>query len=231
MKITFTNSLQLSDYVIASPQPASQLVPEWYKKAPSYISGKKEPARDDFRTANQTVKRCMPVFDAMTAGYIITTPCDIWVEMRDNIPFFIWTDFNVIEWHPITQTVGHPATKDNLASPKFMNPWIIETPAGYSSLFITPSHQDIPFDIMPGVVDTDTYKAPINFPFALKENFTGLIPAGTPMVQIIPFERKSWQMQIGGDKQIQEMRTILNKMQTVFWDRYKRFWWHKKEYR
>ena len=32
----------------------------------------------------------------------------------------------------------------------------------------------------------------INFPFFIKEGFTGLIPYGTPIVQIIPFKRDDW---------------------------------------
>jgi hypothetical protein len=56
------------------PKPALRFVPEWYKGQ----SGAKD---DNWGIpqgfATSTVKRCMPVFDAMTAGYILSAPCDI----------------------------------------------------------------------------------------------------------------------------------------------------------
>lgn len=231
MKIIFTNIYQLDKNVIDQPKPASAFIPEWYKKMSPWITGKKEPFPDD-KSANQTVKKCMPVFDMITAGYIITSPCDVWVKQVDNKPYFSWTNFNVIDFHPITQTEGHPISKGGLPSPKWINPWSIKTPKGWSVLFITPTHRDLPFSILPGIVDTDTYNNPVNFPFKMNDPaFEGLIPAGTPIAQVIPIRRESWNMRIGGDKELKEIDTIQRKMTTVFFDRYKRFWWNRKEYR
>lgn len=231
MNITFTNTSGVDDKIIGAPKPASFFIPQWYKDINAWITGKKEPDLDSNQT-NETVKKCMPVFDAITAGYIITTPCDVWIKQIDDSPYYQWSGFNFIDFHPYIQTEGHPAVKDKLPSPKFMNPWAIKTPKGYSCLFITPTHRDLPFTILPGVVDTDTYTAPINFPFRLNDpKFEGHIPAETPMVQIIPFKRESWKHNLGTDIERQEIISILNKMKSVFFDRYKRFWWHRKEYR
>lgn len=53
---------------------------------------------------------------------------------------------------------------------KFTNKWLIKTPPGYSCLFIKPMNRLEPrFDIIPGVVDTDTYVNVINFPFILNK--------------------------------------------------------------
>lgn len=235
MDIKFINLRGIDTEAIPAPTPASQHIPDWYKQISSWISGKKEPNPLTPLQANQTVKKCMPVFDAITAGYIITTPCDVWIkkDKETGESTFIWTAFDFIEFHSKRQTENHPATKyTEFDTPKFMNPWSIKTPKGYSCLFVTPSHQDVPFDILPGIVDTDTYNLAVNFPFKLKDNnFEGLIPAGTPMVQVIPFKRESWKMQVGTKKDLQTIYPLMDKMSTVFWDRYKRFWWNKKEYK
>jgi hypothetical protein len=232
VNITFTNTLDLDASIIEAPKPAKEFIPDWYKQIQSYISGKKEPNKNDLFDSNTTVKKCMPVFDMITAGYIITTPCDIYVDQKDGVPFFVWSGFNAIEFHPVVQTQGHPATKDGLPSPKFMCPWSIKTPKGWSTLIIQPTHRESVFTILPAIVDTDTYINTINFPFKLNDpSFVGLIPAGTPMVQVIPIKRDAWKMVIGGEKELTEISKIRNKFSTVFWDRYKRFWWNKKEYK
>ena len=88
MDITFSNTFGVpEDY---SPKPASSSVPDWYKDLESYISGKKKPTGDGNTTA--TIKRCMPVFDAITSGYILYTQVDIQVTQRDNLPYFHWSD-------------------------------------------------------------------------------------------------------------------------------------------
>jgi hypothetical protein len=76
--IIFTDSHN-PDGVLDKPKPASDYIPEWYKKAKPYLSpdGKKAPTLDG--TPAATIKRCMPIFDMMTAGYIIETPYDIYV--------------------------------------------------------------------------------------------------------------------------------------------------------
>jgi len=112
-----------------------------------------------------------------------------------------------------------------------MNPWAIKTPKGYSVLIIQPMHREAPFTILPAIVDTDNYKAPINFPFVMNDkNWEGLIPTGTPIAQIIPFKREQWKMEFGKEKELDEIKKIQKKLNIAFWDRYKRFYWYRKEY-
>jgi hypothetical protein len=45
-------------------------------------------------------------------------------------------------------------------------------------------------EVLSGVVDTDAYVAPVNFPFlATGEDGVHILAKGTPLVQVIPFER------------------------------------------
>lgn len=226
MKIIFTNT---SGADIEQPKPASRLVPDWYKNMDSYISKEKKPAGDASTTA--TIKRCIPVLDAITAGYIIESPADVWVSKKDEAQWFEWSDFGLINFHPIEQAPEHPARKP-FPYPKWNNYWSITTPKGYSTLFVQPMHRESVFTILPGIVDTDTYSAPVNFPFVINDpNFEGLIPKGTPIAQVIPFKRDSWNMEIGTKEDFNRQNKTSKKLQSKFFDRYKSMFWTRKEYK
>jgi hypothetical protein len=137
-----------------------------------------------------------------------------------------------IEFHENKQADKHALVQNLSFIPKFINPWSIQTPKGYSVLFTTPMHRDLPFQILPGIVDTDRYAAQINFPFFLKDpNWTGTIPAGTPIVQIIPFKRESWKKSIGGKKEKEKVLKSLNTILPFFYNAYKNMFWVKKSFK
>jgi hypothetical protein len=225
--IKFTNITDFKD--LEKPKPASAFIPNWYKNMESYIGGKKVLDGNGFTTS--TIKRCLPVFDAMTAGYIITSPADIMVTLKDEEQYFQWANFSLIQFHPIEQAPNHPM-RNMYPYPKWINPWSIETPKGYSTLFVQPFHRESIFTILPGIVDTDTYSVPVNFPMVINNpKFEGLIPKGTPIAQIIPIKRETWNMGFGGTKELIEGKNISTKLQTTFFDRYKKMFWRKKEYK
>ena len=231
MKIIFTNT---NNFDIQQPQPATKFIPEWYKNTKSYINNEKKP--DGTGNIDATIKRCIPVLDAITAGYIITLPADIYVSLKDNglggkSQFFEWPSFKLIDFHPIEQAPEHPMVKP-YAYPKFNNPWSIKTPKGYSTLFVQPFHRESNFTILSGIVDTDTYTAPVNFPFVINDpNFEGLIKEGTPIAQVIPFKRDKWIMKNGNNDNFIEQENVRTKLSRRFFDRYKTLFWDKKEYR
>jgi hypothetical protein len=225
--ITFTQINGLPE--INPPEPASNLVPDWYKNTDSYLSKEKIPNGSGKGSAS--IKRCMPVFDAMVAGYIIKSHADVFVSQRDGQPYFEWSSAGMVEFHPIEQAPLHPL-KNGAPYPKWMNSWAIKTPKGYSVLVVQPMHRESPFTILPGVVDSDTYKSPINFPFVLNDlSFTGLIPAGTPIAQVIPFKRDSWEMSLGNIGDMQEVNNINAKLQTKIFDGYKTLFRQPKDYK
>ena len=225
--ITFTNTFGV-DLSLYEPQPARTIIPEWYKKTDSYISGEKKPTGDGQTSA--TVKRCMPVFDAITAGYILTTYTDVYVSQRDGLPWYEWPSLNPIQFHPIEQAPEHPGA-NGAPYPKWINPWSIRTPENWSILFTAPMHHATPFTILSGVVDTDQYYAPVNFPFVLNDvKFEGLIPAGTPMAQIIPIYREHWEVKVGEQEELEDQRAITEQLRTSFFDSYKRKYRSEKNY-
>ena len=225
--IKFSNTNGWKD--LEKPQPASALIPNWYKNLETYIDGKKE--TDGKGETRATIKKCMPVFDAITAGYIITLPADVMVTIKNGEQYFEWSNFGLILFHPIEQAPNHPARKP-YQYPKWKNPWAIKTPKGYSTMFIQPMHRESVFTILPGIVDTDIYTAPVNFPFVVNDpNFEGLIPKGTPIAQVIPVKRDAWKMEFGGQEELDEQANTVTKLQTKFFDRYKTMFWSRKEYK
>jgi hypothetical protein len=45
---------------------------------------------------------------------------------------------------------------------------------------------------MSGIIDSDKIAVNGNVPFFIKEDFYGVIPAGTPYIHIIPMKRNKW---------------------------------------
>jgi hypothetical protein len=190
----------------------------------------------------------MPIFDALVSGYIITSYVDIYVSQKQvvyksesgeeftvpnekTIPYYEWPSFEPIQFHPIHQAPNHPQF-NGADYPKWISPWSIKTPPGYSCLFLQPVHRPSIFSIFPGVVDTDSYYVPVNFPFVLNDvTFTGFIPAGTPIAQVIPFKRDSWEMSLGSEKELNEQNIHRVSLRTRFFDSYKNLYRKPKEYK
>ena len=113
-----------------------------------------------------------------------------------------------------------------------MNPWIIKTPPGYSTLFLPPlNNSDDRFNIIPGIVDTDSFNVHINFPIVINgDKYPSLettIKKGTPYVQVIPFKRDNWKMKINSinQKDIVSSRIFFG---LKLLNRYKDKYWKKK---
>lgn len=261
MKITFTDTLGVPEEFC--PKPATASVPDWYKNLESYLSGQKKPDGNGGTPAS--IKRCMPVFDAITGGYILYTYVDLYVSQKEvqyvdgkhheatgemkpltederiekgfkkTAPHYEWPSYGPIQFHPVSQAPTHPGRGDlgdQMSYPKWINPWSIKTPKGYSVLFTQPMHRESPFTIMDGIVDTDTYNAPVNFPFILNDwNYEGMIPAGTPMAQVIPFKRENWQMELGKQEDFISQQKTTNHLRTSFFDSYKNKFRAPKEYK
>lgn len=230
-KIDFINLDEL-DLEELRPLPSSKILPEWYKKQSSYITndGSKKP-NESIGTTSSTIKKCVPVFDAITSGYMLVTPCDIYVSEKNNEKYYEWSLNDAVQFHPIDQFIEYPNTSGFVALPKINNKWVIRTQIGTSCLFVPPMHRDNIIEILPAIVDTDSYHNNITFPFKLKDNsFQGLIPRGTPYAQIIPFTRQDWKSTFNkGNKEYYKKWS--RRISTVFFDFYKNNIWFRKTYK
>lgn len=229
-KIQFSLIDPLLSEAATKPEPANKNLPDWYKSMDTYIGGK-------FEGLNATMKKCVPILDSLSTGYVIKTWTDIMVK-RDghgnvDVSWSLDYDTKAVEGHTEEQVVGYPVPygyEDSVL--KFINPWRIKTPDGYSTMFFQPPHrEDLPFKIIPGFVDTDTFPLVINFPFHIKKDFTGVIPYGTPICHVVPFKRDVFTAEYSVDESRAYQQKMLNKHNTSFANRYKNLWWHRKEYR
>jgi len=207
------------------PEPASKGLPEWYKKIPRYSS---EESDKNF----MTVKGCLPYLDAMSAGYVLKTWTDITVSKDDE------SKRTTLSWNNQLP----PAQQKTVAShtglsrmPGFTEwefgwnmPWSFEMPEGYSALLTTPLNRpDLPFVNASGITDMDKYPLSGVITFCVNESFEGVIPAGTPYIQIIPIKRTDFVLEID-----QELREHETKRYDVSLEEgvYKKKWWIKKDY-
>ena len=215
------------------PRPASKMMPEWFLKLSAKMETQ-ETEPDKILLGVPSAKRCVPLLDSLSAGYIITTASDLIVSIVDGSYYYQWSNKPEIHFQIKKQVGDHAKVTENYhAIPKVALPWSIKTPRGYSCLFVPPMNQDNPLiEIFSGVIDTDTYNIPGAFPFLFTEpGWTGIIPAGTPLVQVIPFKRDSYKMKIG-DPSIGtiESEKQENRLRSVFRNGYRSLFWRKKQY-
>jgi hypothetical protein len=229
--IVFTDVFHENN-LIERPKPASDFLPDWYKEALPYINGKKFPYDEKKMITNSGVKRCMPVFDALTAGYIMTTPYDMLIKKEGDTQTIEFPAGNLVITAPIEQFQGHPDYKHESFGTRLNHPWAIKTPKGWSILVMQPAHRETPFSILPGIVDTDNYNYPFNTFFKIRDpNFSGIIPAGTPYCQIIPIKRDNWKSKLGTYKDKAKAKKDFDNLTIRYFDKYKKLWWKRKSYK
>jgi hypothetical protein len=183
---------------IPPPIPASLGLATWFKTMPQEATSALAGGEDD------TVKRCPPFVDAMTCGFLMPLVCDLRVENGE----FTWDNDlppgegfarSPIGFHDSAQVAGTPLFEADRFLIKFHNLWTIETPPGYSLLFVHPVNRfDLPFTTLSGLVDCDLWHDVfINFPAHWRDlDFTGVLPRGTPVAQCIPVRRDAWTAQL-----------------------------------
>jgi Family of unknown function (DUF6065) len=173
--------------VIAEPVPARTVQPAWFRRLPGLD-------RAELSATNNglTVKRCVPFLDALNAGWIVPLAATVRLDIADDGRSVTagWEfDREMVSTHAPHQAAGNPY--EPRPTMKFHNPWTIRTPKGWSCLFVPPLNRpNGVVEVLSGVVDTDVYVSPVNFPFvALAEDGVHTLPKGTPLVQAIPFRR------------------------------------------
>lgn len=199
-KITFINTRGWSNMDSPSaPVPASSKnIPDWYRDADRFaMMPNGEPYKDPTNGGKiPTWKACPAIYDLLTTGYVFRTPCDI--------------EFKVVNGK-ITATPKDSSYKDFIHArdpmPQFVVPhgydsvhfawysdWTVKTPEGYSVLYTQPFNRyDLPFLTTSGIIDNDMVAMSGTMPFFVQKGWEGVLPAGTPYSQLIPFKREDWE--------------------------------------
>ena len=185
--------------VAPKPYPSSTVIPNWWKEMypyeKSYVNPEGKKIIVENLLSNATFKKCTPMLDALTAGYIIPLWTDVQVRQVDNRPTITWRVRGMDVFKE------HAESASNIESPlgyysqpfKFFNGWIPVVPKGYSILVTSPlGHRNLPFQAIPAVIDSDKSMLEVVPPVWLRNDFEGIVEKGTPIVQIIPFKRDNW---------------------------------------
>jgi len=230
--------------LIEHPVPIKKVVPNWYKELTNYIYSSDK--------LHMTVKQCQPVLDSVTMGYAILSPIDfMFVKTKDSKNNFKLEvipsrkdeglgKMNIgIQGHAneqINKSMVYP--NEIPAALKFLNPWFIQTPPGYSCLFTSPFNTEKrDFRLVTGIVDTDTFEYYVNFPFFvtdwdLSKGQKKILKKGEPICLVFPFKRDNWKMNVVKDDNLMDKLQLFNfKTISSSFNAYKNKIWKKKNYK
>jgi hypothetical protein len=196
--INFKAKTKTEFEVQLKPYPAVKQLPQWFLNANPYFDRPGQPNDGKLhfrnRSPNLTFKKCIPLLDGLSSGYIIPLWADVSVEQEDGFPLIYWkTNSDVFSLHgQPSREIPAPEGYQQVVY-KYLNCWIPQTPKGYSCLITSPfGYGDLPFKAVSAIVDTDSSTLELVFPMWVKKGFEGIVEKGTPMIQIIPFKRDNW---------------------------------------
>jgi hypothetical protein len=235
LRINFIPSFLNHGGLLSPPEPAVKHIPEWYRGLAKFDNSNNDitlSPQNHLGTdgAQVSTKMCMPFFDATTAGYMYVLEDDLHVSLdKDGKPSLSWNGpVMLVDKRPIIDIV----VPDNCHPIHYgwrMN-WYYETPPGYSVLITHPMNRyDLPFYVQSGIVESDIWGLPVFITFFLKRNFQGIIPKGTPIMQIIPFKRDSWELEtIETEEELDKHELMAENRRSMLYGYYKKTAWRKK---
>jgi hypothetical protein len=210
--------------------PSKNVIPDWYKKIPRW---KNNTFFDMKSGINQTVKQCIPFLDSLTVGYVITLPYDVFIKNDNGQPILACT--SAVENRP---TIRKNIADINLV-PAGHHPiefvWdynvAYSLPKGYSAIFTHPlNRNDLPFTTVSAIIDGGLVMSPHgNAPFYIKKGFEGIIPQGTPIIQLIPYRQENW-TSINTKGLLKESDEHNKKSSSLIYGWYKKTFWTRKKY-
>lgn len=204
-----------------SIEASKKVIPEWYRELPRALDA-----------MTPAVRSCVPFMDTFLMGYQIPLIADVLVTTKNDMPFYSWKnrEIKIVDVRNSALMENFPKGEGYESDyPTWITHHAIRIPKGYSALLTHPLNRfDLPFTTMSGIVDDyDMHTG--RLPFFLKKGFTGVIPQGTPIVQVLFIKQESWK--------VEEMpglgsKSLLNmaKVALVFTGWYKKNIWKKKSY-
>jgi len=187
------------------PILAKSIQPDWWKKGKvaEVVNG----------TVNKTIRACPAMSDWLQSGYILVANRDMMIKngitgSETDSQFFHTEDHSAgrdmegyaSQTHPTVQMhdgfeyLGKGAPIRDAF--KMSNPWNITTPKGYSCFYLDPFlFQNKFFATWQGIIDTDEFnvnKDNSQIIFYPKVDHSFVIEKGTPLCQVIPYQREKW---------------------------------------
>ncbi len=148
--------------VIAEPVPARSVLPSWFRQLPGIDKSQVTATNNGI-----TAKRCLPFVDALSTGWIVPLAAPVRLEISrggQTVSAGWEFDREMVSNHGAFQIAGSPY--EPRPPMKFHNHWTIRTAKGWSCLFLPPINRpNGVIEVLSGLVDTDSYTSPVNFPF------------------------------------------------------------------
>lgn len=205
-----------------NPNPVKKNVPKWFTDASRHWFPEDK--------SSLSFKACPALIDAFLSGYVLKTPCDIYINGNNIITEKGYEDFCAAR----PDMVGFPKPFGFQRHFHWYPNWMPGLEDGYSALYVQPLNRfDLPFITVSGIIDNDKMNTPGLMPFFLQDGFEGLISKGTPYVQIIPYKRENWE----SEEKMYSIKEILerheyqaNKFRVPEGGAYKKKVWSRKRY-
>jgi hypothetical protein len=237
-QVVFRPATKTAEQLLSPPVPANGKRPSWYSRMPLFVRGQKTFGLIQGQHGmipNTTLRACMPFKEALTLGYLVLLEADLLVTKKENGFDFSWSvETDLVSSHSPEQAPGLPEPFDGKPGVmKWSNEYTFSTPKGYSALYTHPMNRhDLPFRTFSGVVETDRYPLPVQFPFQMLDfsNDSLIIPKGTPVAQIMPFKRDNFESSLVKANE-EETRKAGFVLHSLISSAYKTLWWVKKTYR
>lgn len=218
------------DWSISTPvMAAKDFKSKWMKEQPKETS----------------IVNCPGIHDFLTSGYIISLPVDYKILSNsagtaiipqshpiDPLPrHMVPTSEDKLNPEMIRGFIANKVDKVKVEVCKISLPWHIQTPKGYSVIALPCMYQADYLDnihIYGGIVDTDVYFN-MSLIFSVKKPGEYTLPAGTPVLHIIPFKREEFNATCG-KASIEEMDLYKYSGTTRIRHWYRKYFQSKKKF-
>lgn len=236
------------------PAPVKRHMPQWFldkekfkrnKDGTFYLTMFTDPEGKQSVHRQPSWKACPAMLDIFMAGYYLFTPCDITFKKNDSLPYpEVEYDEKWRHVAPAKSFCEMRGAEEGLPTPEGYNEytfvwrinWYFEVPKGYTILMTHPINiPNLPFQTISGFADaSNPYMISGNYPFYIKKDWYGTIPAGTPYAQLIPMKAESWSSEIN-HYSIEETTKMIEEKQKNYVighgiTKYKELDWIRKEY-
>jgi hypothetical protein len=226
-----------------NPTPASRGVPKWWKESEKYNYEIDSGLNHKFpHKKYSTVRSCPAISDSFNFGYIVYTPIDVYIDATegDSISWYIpevnlsvvgEEEQSFIGFHHSQEFSKFNIEKNFSPHALKLNTFFgIKTEDGYSTWITHPiGREDLPFRVFDAIVDTDQYPSRFPYAFLIKNDFKGIIKAGTPLIQVIPFKREDFVSEII-DADYEEINTQISASFSRFSGAYRKLFWKRKKF-
>tara|TARA_Y100000004_G_scaffold183898_1_gene232284 strand:+ start:9874 stop:10632 length:759 start_codon:yes stop_codon:yes gene_type:complete len=189
------------------PVKANKFIPEWFKsmKPGTELASFLEEFHGIFSDNAHGARKCPAIRDLMFEGFIIP----LWGKMYmgheyDDEGNKIQTHYGMTSSHALRydffgshfekqvgdMDVGLAKIGNAQRILKVESPYKIILPKGYNLMYIDPFyHFRKEIKVLPGLVEADKWGY-VTFPFSIEEP-EFVLPAGTPLIQAIPYKRNT----------------------------------------